>query len=110
MVVLLLNIPAYDVSKRQLLERFWHESRRLISRFSKIDYLFNEYNEENIVKYINALNYKKWTEVYNQLTPENKIDCKEKQYKKLLVDEYILNNVNVNNFLDKNVNFKVGQL
>ena len=30
MVALLLNIPAYDVSKSQLLERFWHESGRLI--------------------------------------------------------------------------------
>lgn len=101
MVALLLNIPAYDVSKSQLLERFWHESRRLISRFSKIDYLFNEYNEENIVKYINALNNKKWTEVYNQLTPENKIDCKEKQYKKLLVDEYILNNPDLESKISK---------
>lgn len=49
MVALLLNIPAYDVSKRQLLEKFWHESGRLIARFDKIDYLFNEYNEEKIM-------------------------------------------------------------
>lgn len=69
MVALLLNIPAYTVSKRQLLEKFWHESRRLIGKFDKINYLFNEYNEKNIVNYINALNNKKWSEVYNQSTP-----------------------------------------
>lgn len=101
LVALLLNIPTYTVSKRQLLERFWHESGRLISEFGKVDYLFNEYNEENVINYINALNNKKWTEVYNQLCPENKIDCKEKQYKKLLVDEYILYNKDLENKISK---------
>lgn len=81
MVALLLNISTYTVSKRQLLEKFWYESGRLISEFGKVDYLFNEYNEENVISYINALNNKKWTEMYNQLCLENKIDCKEIQQK-----------------------------
>lgn len=79
-VALLLNIPAYNVSKRQLLEKFWHESRRLITLFSKIDYLLNEYNEENFINYINELNNKKWIDVYNQINGENKIDCKYNQF------------------------------
>lgn len=100
-VALLLNVPAYNVAKRQLLEKFWNESRRLISAFSKIDYLLNEYNEENVINYINALNNKKWTEVYNQINPKNKIDCKDMQYKELLVDEYILNNRDLESKLSK---------
>lgn len=100
-VALLLNIPAYNVAKRQLLEKFWNESRRLISAFSKIDYLLNEYNEENVINYINALKNKKWTEVYNQINPKNKIDCNDMQYKELLMDEFILNNPDLESKLSK---------
>lgn len=80
-VALLLNIPAYNVAKRQLLERFWEESRKLISSISKIDYLLNEYDEKTIINYINALNNKKWIEVYNEISKEQKIDNKEDAYK-----------------------------
>lgn len=100
-VALLLNIPAYNVAKRQLLEKFWNESRKLIFAFSKVDYLLNEYNKDNVINYINALNNKKWTEVYNQINPKNKIDCKDIQYKELLVDEYILNNRDMESKLSK---------
>lgn len=100
-VVLLLNIPAYNVSKRQRLEKFWNESKRLISAFSKVDYLLNEYNEENVINYINALNNKKRIEVYNEINPKNKIDCKDMQLKKVLADEYILNNRDLESKISK---------
>lgn len=50
--------------------------------------MLNEYNEENVINYINTLNNRKWTGVYNRINPKNKIDCKDMQYKKLLIDEY----------------------
>ena len=73
-VALLLNIPTYTVSKRQLLEKFYHESNRLISNFDKVNYLLNIYNEHNVINYIYALNNKKWVDIYNQLNPKNKKD------------------------------------
>lgn len=70
-VALLLAIPAYNVSKRQLLEKYWQETRRLIEKLSNMQFLFNEYSKDTVISYINEL--------------------KNKKYKDILIKEYINN-------------------
>ena len=70
-VALLLAIPAYNVSKRQLLEKYWQETRRLIEKLSNMQFLFNEYSKDTVIYYINKL--------------------KNKKYKDILIKEYINN-------------------
>ena len=90
-VALLLNIPLYNVSKRQLLEKYWQEVKNLLIIIDKIDYLFTRYSEDNIVDYVHEMNNKKWREMVNKLneTSENVVNNK---YKNRLTKEYIINN------------------
>ena len=83
-VTLLLAIPAYNVSKRQLLEKYWQETRRLIEKFSNMQFLFNEYSKDTVISYINELKNKKWKEEFNKIS-------KDKKYKDILIKEYINN-------------------
>lgn len=89
-VALLLAIPAYNVSKRQLLEKYWQETRRLIEKFSNLQFLFNEYSDDVIVSYVNELKNKKWKEEFNKIS-KDKIVVEDKKYKDILIKEYINN-------------------
>lgn len=89
-VALLLAIPAYNVSKRQLLEKYWQETRRLIEKFSNLQFLFNEYSDDVIVSYVNELKNKKWKEEFNKIS-KDKIVVEDKKYKYILIKEYINN-------------------
>ena len=89
-VALLLAIPAYNVSKRQLLEKYWQETRRLIEKFSNLQFLFNEYSDDVIVSYVNELKNKKWKEEFNKIS-KDKIAVEDKKYKYILIKEYINN-------------------
>ena len=55
-VTLFIYIPLYRTSKTELLEKFLNEANRLFIEFYKIEYLFCEYKEENVVSYIDELN------------------------------------------------------
>lgn len=89
-VALLLAIPAYNVSKRHLLEKYWQETRRLIEKFSNLQFLFNEYSDDVIVLYVNELKSKKWKEEFNKIS-KDKIVVEDKKYKDILIKEYINN-------------------
>ena len=89
-VSLLLAIPAYNVSKRQLLEKYWQETRRLTEKFSNIQFLFNEYSKDVVVSYINELKNKKWKEEFNKIS-KDKIIVEDGKYKNALIKEYISN-------------------
>ena len=89
-VALLLAIPVYNVSKRQLLEKYWQETRRLIEKFSNLQFLFNEYSDDVIVSYVNELKNKKWKEEFNKIS-KDKIVVEDKKYKDILIKEYINN-------------------
>ena len=95
-VALLLSIPSYSVTKRQLLEKYWQVSNDLLIKFSNINYLFNVYNEDDVVTYICEINNKKWKELYNKISDDNnskeKMIIRDEYYKKKLVKEYIDNN------------------
>ena len=93
-VTLLIAIPSYNVSKRQLLEKYWHETKRLIEILSDVKFLFNEYDEEVIVSYINELKDKKWKEEYNKIS-EEKITLEDEKYKEELIAEFINNRPNL---------------
>ncbi len=86
----MLAIPAYNVSKRQLLEKYWQETRRLIEKFSNLQFLFNEYSDDVIVSYVNELKNKKWKEEFNKIS-KDKIVVEDKKYKDILIKEYINN-------------------
>lgn len=89
-IALLLAIPAYNVSKRQLLEKYWHETRLLIEKFSNLQFLFNEYSDDVIILYVNELKNKKWKEEFNKIS-KDKIVVEDKKYKDILIKEYINN-------------------
>ncbi len=99
-VTLLITIPSYNVSKRQLLEKYWHEIKRLTGIFSDLKFLFNEYDEEIIISYINELKNKKWKEEYNKIS-EEKISLEDEKYKELLINEFINNRPNLNDKVSK---------
>ena len=86
----MLAIPVYNVSKRQLLEKYWQETRRLIEKFSNLQFLFNEYSDDVIVSYVNELKNKKWKEEFNKIS-KDKIVVEDKKYKDILIKEYINN-------------------
>lgn len=83
-VALLLAIPAYNVSKRQLLEKYWQETRRLIEKFSNMQFLFNEYSKDTVISYINELKNKKWKEEFNKIS-KDKIIIEDKKYKDIKI-------------------------
>ena len=93
-VTLLIAIPSYSVSKRQLLEKYWHETKRLIKLLSDLKFLFNEYDDKIIVSYINELRDKKWKEEYNKIS-EEKITFEDEKYKEILINEFIDNRPNL---------------
>lgn len=88
---LLIAIPTYNVSKRQLLEKYWEETRRLIEKFSSLDFMFIQYSSENMVSYIKELKNKKWKEEFNKIGKEQ-LPLEDEKYKDLLIKEYTENN------------------
>lgn len=99
-VALLLAIPSYNVSKIQLLEKYWQETRRLIEKFSNLQFLFNEYSDDIIVLYVNELKNKKWIEEFNKVS-KDKIAVEDKKYKDILIKEYISNHSELNKKVSK---------
>ena len=99
-VALLLSIPSYNVSKRQLLEKFWQEAKELIRKISDIQFLFNEYTDDTVVSYLNELKNKKWKEEFNKISKE-KVDLDDEKYKELLIDEFINNRPNLKDEVSK---------
>ena len=99
-VALLMTIPAYNVSKRQLLERFYQEVRRLIADISQVDYLFSEYNEELLISYIRELKNKRIKEEYNKYT-KDKMIIEDEKYKNGLIKEYLVNHTGLNEMVSR---------
>ena len=93
-VTLLIAIPSYIVSKQQLLEKYWQETKRLIEKISDIQFLFNEYNDEVVVSYLNELKSRKWREEYNKISKES-IVLEDEKYKEMLIEEFINKNPNL---------------
>ena len=102
-VALLLSIASYNVSKRQLLEKYWQETKGLIMKISDITYLFNKYNEESVVCYVNELKNRKWREEFNSISSE-KLELEDEKYKQLLIEEFIDDKKDFKNF-DSNNSF-----
>ena len=101
-VTLLLAIPSYNVSKRLLLEKYWQETKRLIEKFSDIQFLFNEYNEKTVVSYLNELKSRKWKEEYNKIG-KDKIVLEDEKYKEKLIEEFSNKNLNLQKEVSKEV-------
>ena len=87
-VALLLSIPAYIVAKRQVLERYWDNSRILIKDISNIDYLECDYNVDDVKGYIHEKNNR---EMFEKIGFKDTND-KFKEYEDRLIDECISRN------------------
>lgn len=87
-VTLFILIPEYTTSKRQLLEKYGEETKRIMREFYDLKYLFNEYNNDTVVSYIHELNNKKLYEHFNQIS-NLKMKSDEGKYKNMLVKEYL---------------------
>lgn len=85
-VALLISIPNYIVTKKQLLERYWIESRRLIISIYKIEYLDIEFNKEDFIGYIKGTRNNLWKEEFNKLA-KNKVKIDDEYKNRLL--EYL---------------------
>ena len=85
-VALLISIPNYIVTKKQLLERYWIESRRLIISIYKIEYLDIEFNKEDFIGYIKETRNNLWKEEFNKLA-KNKVKIDDEYKNRLL--EYL---------------------
>lgn len=93
-VAFLLSISPYTVSKRQLIEKYLQETKELVMQISNIQFLFNEYDEANLISYLEELKSEKWKVEYAKAKNEVPILEKEK-YKKRLIEEYIYNRPNL---------------
>lgn len=100
-VALLLAVPSYNVSKRQLLEKYWQETKEIIMKISDIKFLFNEYSDETVISYVNELKNKKWKEEFNKISNE-KLTLEDEKYKKKLIEEYIKNKPELKEKISKN--------
>lgn len=87
-VTLFIAIPEYTTNKRQLLEKYGEETKRIRHEFYDLKYLFNEYSNDVVVSYIHELNNKKEYEHFNQIS-NYKMKSNEKKYKDMLVNEYL---------------------
>lgn len=85
-VTLLISIPNYIVARKQLLEKYWEETRRLISSIYSIEYLDIEFNKEDFIGYINEINSNIWKKEFNKHA-KNKIKIDDEYKNKLL--EYL---------------------
>lgn len=93
-VALFMAIPAYTVSKRQLLEKFFQEAKRLIESIAMINYLFNEFNDDLVVSYVNEFEKKKEYEEYNKISDE-KINDEYDEDRNKLIKEYLKKHKNL---------------
>lgn len=93
-VALFMAIPAYTVSKRQLLERYYQETKKLIESIARINYLFNELDDDLVVSYVNELEKKKKYEEYNRLS-DKKIKDKYDENRNKLIKIYLKNHKNL---------------
>lgn len=100
MVALLLNIPTYNVSKRQLLESYWEEVERLTRLINKVDYLFCDYDSEVVISYIHSLKQKPWIDEFNKVS-KKKIPADYKKYKEILVKCFQTENTELKEKLSK---------
>lgn len=85
-VTLLISIPNYIVARKQLLEKYWEETRRLIISIYNIEYFDIEFNKEDFIGYINEINNNLWKEEFNNCA-KNKIKIDDEYKNKLL--EYL---------------------
>lgn len=99
-VTSLLLIPSYNVSKRQLLEAYWQETLGIIKKISDIQFLFNEYNDEAVIAYINELKNRKWKEEFQKISKE-KVILEDEKYKEILIKEFIQNNQDLKKKMSK---------
>lgn len=83
-VTLLISIPNYIVAKKQLLERYWEESRRLILSIYNIEYLNIEFNKDDFIGYINEISNNLWKEEFNKYA-KNKVKI-DVEYKNRLLE------------------------
>lgn len=56
-VILFVTIPAYLVSKSQMLERYWDETRIILRKLYEIKYLYLNFNKDDFIEYITELRY-----------------------------------------------------
>ena len=94
LVVLLMTIPTYNDSKRQLLKKYRLEAERLTKIIATSHYLYNEYSDDLVVSYVNQINNKKMEiELFGSSSTKN--DNDGKKYKDELINEYINNHFNL---------------
>ncbi len=86
-VALLLNIPTYNVSKRQQLENYFEEVERLKHTINKVDYLFCDYDSKTVINYIYSLKQKPWIDEFNKIS-KKRIYANYKKYKKALIKQF----------------------
>lgn len=87
-VTLLLCIPAYKESKRQLLDNYWIELKKIIMQFYKLDFLFFSYNPKTVISYLNEIIHNNNAKKLNEISGSNIIP-EENKYKELMIKEYI---------------------
>lgn len=85
-VALMLNIPAYIVAKRQLLEKIWEEARQLSSCAHKIDFFYLEFDEKDYINYLNECKNNRWKIEYNKLIINDKSATKGNLSKKMQIE------------------------
>ncbi len=98
-VTLLISIPNYIVAKKQLLERYWEESRRLIISIYNIEYLDIEFNKEDFIGYINEISNNLWKEEFNKHA-KNKVKIDD-EYKNKLLEYLSIKHYNLKEKLSK---------
>lgn len=99
-VTLLISIPNYIIAKRQLLEKYWEETRRLITSIYNIKYLYIEFNKEDFIGYINEINRNLWKEEFNKHA-KNKIKI-DFEYKNRLLEYLAIKHCDLKEKLSKN--------
>lgn len=93
-VALLIAIPNYNVSKVQQLEKCYSEARRLVLKIGEPRYLFNEYDNELVLSYINEVNNK---EKFGEIGKKLKLEFKDAKYKEELIKEYLKHHPEIDN-------------
>ena len=98
-VTLLISIPNYIVARKQLLEKYWEETRRLITSIYSIEYLDIEFNKEDFIGYINKVEIMngKYDSYVLYLGIEDNQDLKKLQ--KLFYQKFSKEHYNPENFI-----------
>lgn len=99
-VTLLLSIPNYIVARKQLLEKYWEETRRLIASIYNIEYLDIEFNKDDFIGYINEITSNLWKKEYNNHA-KSKIKIND-EYKNKLLEYLAIKHCDLKEKLSKN--------